>query len=114
MLPPIEDYFFTLPEPEQSCLLFLRRYILSYSKNISEARKFNTPFYYYKGKWLCFISYNHKDASIYISFVKGHLMNHPKLVSEGRKQMKIIHINAHKDIDTKSLGAILKQAVKLY
>jgi len=114
MLNYIDNYFFNLPEPEQSCLLFVRDFILDYSKDISEEWKFNTPFYYYKGKWLCYISYNKKNKSIYIGFVKGYLMKHAKLVSEGRKQIKVYHLDANNDIDLKSLRSIMKEALKLY
>lgn len=114
MLNYVDNYFFSLPEPEQSCLLYVRSFMLSYSKHISEAWKFNTPFYYYKGKWLCYVSTNKKNKSIYIGFIKGHLMQHTKLVSEGRKQIKVFHLDANKDIDVKSLNAIMKKALKLY
>lgn len=114
MLNYIDNYFFSLPEPEQSCLLYVRSFILGFSKDITEEWKFNTPFYYYKGKWLCYISYGKKNKSIYIGFIKGHLMQHAKLVSEGRKQIKVFHLNANDDIDVKSLKAIMTKVLKLY
>ncbi|MBA3680645.1 MAG: DUF1801 domain-containing protein [Bacteroidetes bacterium] len=67
----IDNYFFSLPEPYQSCLLFLRDFILNYSDNITESRKFNTPFYYYNKKWLSYISYHPKTKVIYIAIVKA-------------------------------------------
>lgn len=110
----IDNYFYSLNEPQKSCLLFLRRFILDYSDKITESRKFNTPFYYYNKKWLAFISYDPKTNVIYIAFVKGNLMKHPKLVSEGRKQQKIFYVDPSKDVDIKSLKAILQEASKLY
>lgn len=109
----IDNYFFSLPEPESGCLLFLRNFLLDFSKKIHEERKFNTPFYYYNKKWLCFISYNPKTKEIYVSFVNGNKIRHPKLFSEGRKKMKIFRVNAQEDVDVKSLGEILKLALEL-
>ena len=108
----VDHYFNSLNEPEQGCLLYLRKLILSFSDKISEQRKFNTPFYYYNKKWLCFISYNPKIKEIYISFVNGYKIDHPQLLSEGRKKMKILRINADEDIDVEGLNAILKLAVE--
>lgn len=110
----IDSYFLSLTEPYQSCLLFLRDFILGSSAHITEQRKFNTPFYYYKGKWLCFISYDPKSHLIYISFVKGFLIDHPALVSEGRKTHKVLYVDPAKDIDAKSLAEIVELARELY
>ena len=109
----VDNYFITLAEPERSCLLFLRQFILDFSNSITEKRKFNTPFYYVNTKWMSFLSFDPKTKEIYISFVDGFKMQHPQLVSEGRKKMKIFRIDAHKDVDVKSLKEILEKAVKL-
>lgn len=110
----IDHYFLSLQEPQQSCLLFLRSFLLGYSPHITEKRSFNTPFYSYKGKSLCFISYDPKSSVIYISFTRGFLIDHPALVSEGRKQQKILYVDPAKDVDVESLGGILKIACDLY
>ncbi len=114
MQEPIDIFFEKLDEPYRSCLLFLRQFILDYSSDITESRKFNTPFYYFKKKWLGFISYDPKTKIIYIAFANGYLMKHPKLLSEGRKKQKIFYIDPAKDVDVKSLKAILKEACQLY
>jgi hypothetical protein len=107
------NFFATLPEPQQSALLFLQQFLKT-EMELEEAWKNNTPFYYTKKKWFAFISYNPKDHEIYISFVKGGQIDHAKLVSEGRKQMKIYYINPEKDINTKELSRIVSQLKKLY
>ena len=109
----IDHFFNSLPEPDRSCLLFLRKFILDFSDKITEQRKNNTPFYYYNKKWLCFISYHPKTRIIYISFVDGNKIDHPKLLSEGRKKMKVFYVEASKNIDIKNLSAILKSALAL-
>ncbi|MES2512522.1 MAG: DUF1801 domain-containing protein [Bacteroidota bacterium] len=107
----IDNYFLSLPEPEQSTLLFLHSF-LNTEIALEYKRKFNTPFYYYNGKWFCFVDYNPRKRTIHISFVKGNKVTHPKLLSEGRKQMKIYKIDPLKDVDTLELQkiiALLKQ-----
>lgn len=113
MLRQLDNYFHSLPEPEQGCLLFLRQHIINYSEDITDAWKFNTPFFYYKKKWLCYLSYNKKTKVIYIGFVKGYKLNHSKLLSEGRKQIKVFYVDANKDVDVKNLDKILKMATNL-
>lgn len=108
----VDNYFITLEEPQRSCLLFLRSFILGFSDRIEERRKNNTPFYYYDKKWFCFISYHPKTKIIYLSFVNGYRMEHPGLLSEGRKKMKIFYVDPARDIDVRVLEALLKSAAE--
>ena len=114
MLNHLDNFFLTLDEPEQGCLLFIRQFILNYSNKFSEHWKYNTPFYHFNGKWFCYLSYHKKTKRIYIGFVYGYKLNHPKLLSEGRKQIKVFYIDAAKDVDIKSLKAIMKEACAVY
>lgn len=109
---PLDSYFLSKPEPQQSCLLFLRHYILSFNKNFSEHYKFKIPFYYFNNKWCCYLSISKKTQQIYIGFIQGYQLQHPKLVSEGRKQIKVFYIDPEKDIDIKSLKQIFNLSVK--
>jgi hypothetical protein len=109
----IDNYFLSLPEPEQSALLFLRHF-LKVEMNLHENIKFNTPFYYYQNKWFCYLSYGKKKKDIYIGFLKGYKVSHPKLVAEGRKHVKIYKIFPEKDINTKELTSICKLLKKVY
>jgi hypothetical protein len=110
----IDHYFNSQDDPSRSCLLFLRRFILDFSEKIEEQRKNNTPFYYYQKKWFCFLSYHSITKEIYISFVNGNKIDHPLLVSEGRKKMKIFRVDPSKDIDVVTLTEILEAAISIY
>lgn len=100
---PLHDFFLKIPEPQRSEFLFLRRFFME-DAGLDEAWKFHTPFYYFKGKWFAFISYNPKKAhELYISFVLGSRISHPYLVSEGRKQQRIYRISPGEDIDVAAL-----------
>ena len=109
----IDNYYLTLPEPEQSALLFLHNFLMN-EMDLQSKRKFNTPFYYYHGKWFCYLDYNKNKRSIHISFVKGNTVSNPKLLSEDRKQMKIYKILPKKNINTKELTTICKALKKAY
>ncbi len=110
----LDSFFLKIPEPQQSTLLFLRQFFIE-EVYLQENWKFNTPFYYYKGKWFAYLSYSAKrNHEIYIGFVKGYQVEHPKLMSEGRKQIKVFRIDAEKDIDVKALKKITALLKKCY
>ena len=109
-----DNFFLTIPEPQQSTLLFLRQFFTE-EINLQEHIKFNAPFYNYNGKWFCYLSYSSKRKhEIYIGFVKGYQIEFPNLVSEGRKQVKLYRINPEKNIDVKALKKITTLLKKLY
>lgn len=103
----MHNYFLTLPEPEQSALLFIRQFFIE-QMQLQEQWKFNTPFYYYQNKWFCYISYNKKNKEIYIGFVRGFMISHPALVSGNRKQIKVYYINANDDINIEEITHLVE------
>ncbi|MDI1355255.1 MAG: DUF1801 domain-containing protein [bacterium] len=112
MLKAIDNYYFALPEPQQSCLLFLRHFLLEHSPNISEHYKFSTAFFYFKTEHLCYFSVSKSTGKTYIGFVQGYRFSHPKLLSEGRKQIKVLYLDPSKDVDVKTLKEVLKLALR--
>lgn len=103
----LDDFFLKIPEPQRSEFLFVRRFLIE-DAQLDEAWKFNTPFYYFNRKWFAFISYNAKKKhELYISFVRGNLVTHPSLLSEGRKQQRIYRIAPGEDIDIAALKNII-------
>lgn len=114
MLNYLDNYYFSQAEPQQSCLLFLRNFLLSYSPQIEEQWKYTTAFFTYKKKLFCYFSISKKSGALYIGFVGGNKIKHKKLVAEGRKQISVFYIDPNKDIDIKNLNEILNLAIKLY
>lgn len=110
MLNQLDHYYLSLPEPEQSCLLFLRDFILAHDPAISHHFKYSTAFFYYNNKPLCYFSINVKKQ-LYIGFVNGYKISDPTLVSEGRKQIRVWRIDPEQDIDIKTLKRILQAAL---
>ncbi len=112
MLNPLENFFLKQPEPQQSCMLFLRKWLME--QGLEEQFKYMTAMYYFKTKPFCYLSYSSKTNKLYIGFIKGHLMKHAKLMQEGRKQIKVLYLNPEKDLPIKTLTEIVKMAKKLY
>ncbi|MBC7695604.1 MAG: DUF1801 domain-containing protein [Burkholderiales bacterium] len=106
MIQGSDDFFLKIPEPQRSTLLYLRHFFVN-EIGLEEHMKFNTPFYNFKKKWFCYISYSEKRKNeIYIGFVKGYKIEFQGLESEGRKQIKIYRIDPEKDIDVMALKKI--------
>src|SRR5438552_3609598 len=114
MLRPIDNYFFQQEEPAKSCLQFLRVHILKLDDNITEAWKYGMPFYCYKGKMFCYLWVHKKYNQPYLGIVEGNKINHPELLREKRARMKILLIDASKDIPFKKITAILRESIEFY
>lgn len=114
MLNPLDTYYATKEEPVKGCLQFLRTMILQQDPNITEAWKYGMPFFCYKGKMFCYLWLHKKYAQPYIGIVEGKKINHPDLLQEKRARMKILLVDANKDIPAKKIKGILKEALALY
>lgn len=114
MLRPIDNYFLQHNEPVKSCLQFLRAHILKQDEHITEAWQYGMPFYYFKGKRFCYLWVHKKYHQPYIGIVDGKLIGHPDLVIEKRARMKILLLDAAKDIPIKKIDLILKKVIALY
>ncbi|MBK7444345.1 MAG: DUF1801 domain-containing protein [Bacteroidetes bacterium] len=113
MHPNADNYFLSQPEPTQSCLLSLRDLILVQHKNISPEWKYGMPFFYYKGKMLCYLWTNKKTGQPYIGFADGNKMDVPELIQEKRSRMKIFMVDAEKDLPVKKIKLLLKAAIEV-
>lgn len=110
----LDNFFLAKNEPVKSCLLFLRSFILQQDKNITEHWKYGMPFYYYKGKMFCYLWIHKKFKQPYIGIAEGGKIEHPDLLQEKRARMKILLVDAGKDIPVKKIAAILKTARSFY
>jgi len=64
MNPTLESYYLSKPEPYQSCLLALRDIILHIDPQICHERKFQIPFFTYKGKKLAYLWLDRKKLKL--------------------------------------------------
>lgn len=110
---PIAAYYASQPEPVQGCLLALRAHILAQAGagEISEAWSYGMPFFQYRGRRLCYLWTQKSDGQPYVGFVDGTLLDHPDLVSAGRKRMKILLVDPQADLPVATLHTLLRQAI---
>ncbi len=112
-LSKIDAFFMQQEEPEKSCLLFLRSFILQYDKNITEVWRYKMPFYFFHEKRFCYLWSEKKSRLPYLGLVDGKKIDHPALKMENRTRMKIMLIDPSKDVPVKTLKTILKAAILL-
>ena len=109
----IDNFYLQKEEPVKSCLQALREIILSSDKNITESWKYKMPFFCYKEKMFCYLWIHKKTNQPYLGIVDGNKINHPKLIIENRSRMKIMKLDAEKDLPIKTIHSILKMAIDI-
>ncbi|MEO8085429.1 MAG: DUF1801 domain-containing protein [Bacteroidota bacterium] len=114
MIHDIDNYYLGKEGPNRSCLLALRSIILQQDVNIIETRKYGMPCFCYKNKMFCYLWTDKKTGEPYILMVEGKHLVHPKLETGERSRMKILRVNAAKDLPVKTIVAILQKALDLY
>ena len=110
---PIDNYFLEKEGSVRECMLFLRSYILSFDGRLTEEWKYRMPFYYYKGKMLCYLWTNKKSGEPYLGIVDGNLMDRPQLLQEKRNRMKILPIDSKNEIPMLIIDSLLSDMLKL-
>lgn len=113
MLRPIDHYFSEQDEPAKTCLQFLRTHILQLNSLITEEWKYGMPFYCLHKKRFCYLWTHKKFRKPYIGIVNGQHMQHPDLIPEARKKMKILLLDPTKNLPIKKIDGILKAAMAL-
>jgi Domain of unknown function (DU1801) len=110
----LDNFYLQKEEPIKSCLLALRQIILSQDAAITAAWKYGMPFFCYQGKMFCYLWVHKKLLQPYIGIVEGKHIIHPELIQEKRSRMKIMLLDANKDLPIKKINSILQQAINLY
>jgi hypothetical protein len=114
MLEELQNYYLKKEEPNQSCLLALRRIILEQDENITETQKYGMPCFCYKKKMFSYLWTDKKTDEPYILMVEGKYLDHPLLEQGDRSRMKIFRVNPIKDLPIKAINNILQKALDLY
>jgi hypothetical protein len=109
------DRFYELEaEPQRSCFLSLRAWILTYHQDITEEYKYRLPFFYFRNRPFCYLWKEKTSKTPYIGVTKGNLVDHPLLIKGERKKMKIIYIDPYIDIPVDSIREIFDSLIPLY
>ncbi|MDR6783047.1 hypothetical protein ABIE26_000465 [Pedobacter africanus] len=114
MLTPLENFYLQQEEPSRGCLMALRDLILKQDQQITAEWKYKLPFFYYRGKMLCYLWIHKKYMYPYIGIVNGNKIAHPDLIVEKRARMKILLVDPQKDLPIEKIRLILNQALALY
>jgi hypothetical protein len=110
----VDDFYLKQNEPVKSCMLAMRDIILSQDKHVSNVLKYGMPFFCYNDKMFCYLWVHKKYKQPYLGMVEGNRLNHPDLIVEKRARMKILLVDATKDLPIKKIKTILHMAVDLY
>lgn len=109
-----DDFYQQQEEPNRSCLLALKSIILSLDKNLNSTLKYGMPFFCYGKKMFCYLWIDKKTKQPYIGVVEGNKIEHPALTKGTRSRMKIMLLDANKDLPVKTIKLILQQALTFY
>ena len=114
MLSKNDAFYDRLLEPNKSCFLTLRAFIIGFDSEIQELWKYGLPFFYYKKKPFAYFWKDKKTDEPYIGFSRGFLMEHPSLLKGERTRIKIFPVDPNADIDIENLLEVLELTKKLY
>ena len=98
-------------------MLAVRQIIMNQPGEVYEIWTYKMPFYRISTgrneKRFCYLWTDKKSGLPYIGFVDGYLLNHPDLVTDNRKRMKIFYLQPEKDLPVEKINLILQQAIAL-
>lgn len=114
MTSDLDNFYLNHEEPTRGCLLTLRGIILKHNNEITAEWKYKLPFFYFKGKMLCYLWIHKKYKNPYIGFVDGNLIEHKDLLQEKRARMKILLIDQNEDLLIEKINDILAQAITVH
>ena len=111
---PVEEYILKQKEPLRSILLHLQILIEANFSEIELLYKWKLPFYYLKGKPLCYFNATKKryvDVGFYSKTdIKKY---HEFLISEKRKAVKSLRYYKVEDINKEILVSVLLEAYEI-
>lgn len=98
----------------KGCLLSLRKIILAQDSEITNVLKYRMLVFCYKGKMFCYLWIHKTLKQPYLGIVEGKYFDDPELIIENRSRMKIMLLDAQKDLPIESIKLILQKAINLY
>ena len=112
MEPLLDHYYLKQPEPIQGCLLALKDIILGLDTHITQQRKFQIPFFYYKDKKLSYLWVTKKK--LLIGFIEDKTI-YPKEEGVKRKDTyESMVIDPNADIPLELIRQELKKRIAVY
>jgi hypothetical protein len=106
-----DQYYLSVEEPCQGCLLALRDIILGMDTRITETKKYGAPCFLLDKRIMCYLWIDKKTRHPYILLNNGNALQHPALERGDRKRMKILPINPNEDLPLEVINEILEEAI---
>lgn len=106
----LESYYLSKPEPYQNCLLALRDIILNANADIMPERKFQIPFFTYRGKKLGYLWLNGKKLMLGFCTDKSLIVFGPGI--KPKDQYESVRIDPNADIPIDWIIEKLNQYLK--
>ena len=91
----------------------MRDYILAYNPQITEAWKYQAPFFCYRGKIIVYLWINGKTQQPYLGVVDGRHIEHPQLQANGRARIRVLPLDPTDELPLDTLDFILQQSIAL-
>lgn len=108
----LDDYYLKFPEPYQGCLLSLKHIILNVDAQITHERKYQIPFFYYKGKKLAFLWMNRKK--LMLGFVTDKSIVPSLEGMKAKDQFEMTQIDPGADLPKALIAVKLRQQIAKY
>ena len=108
----LEDYYLKHPEPVRGCLFALKQIIMSVSDQVRHERKYQVPFFSYKGKKLGFIWMNRKK--LILGFITDKSVLLPVEGVRLKDQLETIQIDPNADLPKEMIVTKIKELIRLY
>lgn len=111
-LSALDQFYENQPEDRRSVYLYLREFILGLNEHITPEWKYKLPFFYYKGRMLCYLWMDKSNGEPYIGFAHAKSLEHPALVSGDRKWVKVLPIPVNKDIPIRVIEQLVELSIQ--
>ena len=105
---PLENYFEALPEDYREVMLVVRDFLRGGPYHFEERYRWSTPTYYADGRYVCYLYYKAKEGRAYVGFGRAAGVEHPLLLAEGRKQIRILVLDPRTDVPLEGIGEVLE------
>jgi hypothetical protein len=110
----LDNFYLQQEEPLKSVFFALKEIIMKQDKHITNEWKYNTPFFYYKGRMFCYMWFHKKYKQPYIGIIEGKHFDEPFLLFENRSRIKIMLLDANEDLPLETIESIIHKAIGLY
>lgn len=110
----VDQFYHKTEEPNKSCFIALRDFILKQDHHLSETIKYGMPCFCYKKKICCYLWKDKKTHWPYILFAEGKLLDHEELIQGSRAKMKTFTVNPTEDLPLATITQLLESALDLY